>query len=300
MMFHMKQKYCAEGDIGTTDNAWKDKLPEGVKGWGEVSDSKSEESFWEQMSNMRSMMGQSIRIPTDDASKEDKAAFNQRLMDKVPNLMQKPDVDNVDVMDAFYNQMGRPEEAEKYNAPELTAPEGIVIQDELADSFKGIAHKHGLSQKQYEGVIKDYTASSVEIAQGQLEEQQNSMKGLNDEWGMKFDGNMEKAEAVRIKYFNDVVPNLATAGADTVKAFANIADRFGKEGSSNLIEETREHTNVVAPIEAQERLNEILSNKEHAYWDAHDPTHQQAVDKVVELTKQANPKMSTDVNDLRG
>jgi len=156
-----------------------------------------------------------------------------------------------------------------------------------------------LSQKQYEGVIKDYTASSVEIAQGELVEQQKSMKGLNDEWGMKFEGNMEKAEAVRVKYFNDVIPNLAIAGADTVKAFVNIADRFGKEGSSNLIEETREHTNVVAPIEAQERLNEILSNKEHPYWVAQDPAHQQAVDKVVELTKQAHPKMSTDVNDLR-
>lgn len=298
-MFHMKQKFCAEGDIGTSDDTWKDSLPEGIKDWGEVRDSKSEDSFWEQMSNMRSMIGQSIRIPTDDASKEDKAAFNQRLIEKVPNLMQKPDADNVDVMDAFYNQMGRPEEAASYSAPELNAPDGILLQDGLADNFKGIAYKHGLSQKQYEGVIKDYTASTVEDAQVQLAEQQNAMKGLNDEWGMKFDNNMEKAEAVRVKYFNDVIPNLNMAGADTVKAFANIADRFGKEGSSNLIEETRERTNVVAPNEAQERLNEILNNKDHDYWDAHAPAHQQAVDKVVTLTKQANPKMSTDVNDLR-
>lgn len=301
MMFHMKQKFCAEGDdIGSAVNdVWKKHLPEGIKDWGEVRDSKSEDSFWEQMSNMRSMMGQSIRIPTDDASKEDKDAFNQRLMEKVPNLMQKPDADNADVMDAFYSQMGRPEESGKYNAPELSAPEGIILQDGLADSFKGIAYKHGLSQKQYEGVVKDYTASTVEVAQAQLNGQMDAMKELNNEWGMKFDGNMEKAEAVRVKYFNDVIPNLAMAGADTVKAFTNIAERFGSEGSQNLIEETREHTNVVAPSEAQERLNEILNNKDHDYWDAHAPAHQQAVDKVVTLTKQANPKMSTDVNDLR-
>jgi len=137
-MFHMKQKYCAEGDIGTSDNAWKDTLPEGVKDWGEVRDSKSEDSFWEQMSNMRSMMGQSIRVPTDDASKEDKAAFNQRLMEKVPNLMQKPDADNADVMDAFYNQMGRPEEAAKYDAPELSAPEGITYKMNLRIALKAL------------------------------------------------------------------------------------------------------------------------------------------------------------------
>jgi len=295
----MKQKYCAEGDIGNVDNEWKEKLPESIKDWGEVRDSKSEDSFWEQMGNMRSMMGQSIRIPTEDASKEDMAAFDKRLIEKVPSLMRKPDMDDTDVMDAFYNQLGRPEEAKAYTAPELKAPDGIVLQDELAESFKGIAYKHGLSQKQYEGVIKDYTQNSIEIAEQDLSEQKSSMAALNSEWGMKFEPNMEKAEAVRLKYFNDVIPNLSVAGVDTIKAFTNIAEKFGSEGSQNLIEETREHTNVVAPAEAQERLSEILGNKEHAYWNAHDSAHKMAVEKVLALTKQANPKMSANVDDLR-
>jgi len=299
-MFHVKQKLCNEDDIGGTDNEWRENLPEGVRDWGEVQDSKSEDSFWSQMSNMRSMMGQSIRIPTDDASKEDLAAFNQRLMEKVPNLMQKPDIDNIEVMDVFYEQMGRPKESAAYNAPELKAPEGIVLQDGLAENFKGIAHKHGLSQKQYEGVIKDYTDSTIVQAELDLSQHQTGMKDLNDEWGMKFDSNMEKAEAIRSKYFSDVMPNLGVAGAEAIKAFSNLADKFGKEGSGNLInEERKEHSDKVAPAEAKERLNDILSNREHAYWDASDPAHKQAVDKVLDLTKAANPDMSTNAEDLR-
>ena len=299
-MFHMKQKYCAEDDIGGTgdEGKWKESLPEGVKDWDEVKNS-TEDSFWEQMINMRSRMGQSIRIPGEDASKEDKAAFDTRLMEKVPTLMHKPDTDDSDVMNDFYTQMGRPTEAKSYSVPELTAPDGIVLQEGLADSFKDIAFKHGLSQKQYEGVVKDYSDSTVIQAQSELGQHQDEMKGLNDEWGMKYDGNMEKAEAIRVKYFSDVVPNLNIAGAATVKAFSDIADRFGKEGADGLIEATREHTNYVAPAEASDRLNEILSNKEHAYWNAHDPAHSQAVEKVLKLTKMANPSMSTDINDLK-
>ena len=298
-MFHMKQKFCAEGDIGGMDGKWKEKLPEAIKDWGEVRDSKSEDSFWEQMSNMRSMMGQSIRIPTEDASKEDMAAFDKRLIEKVPSLMRKPDMDNVEVMDAFYTQLGRPEEAKKYDVPELKAPEGITLQDGLAEDFKGIAYKHGLTQKQYEGVVQDYTQNSIDVVEQQITEQKSEMAALNSEWGMKFEPNMEKAEAVRSKYFGDVVSSLDVAGADTIKAFTNIADKFGAEGSQNLIEATREQTNLVAPAEAQERLSESLGNKEHAYWNAHDSAHKQAVDKVLLLTKQANPKMSSNVDDLR-
>lgn len=308
-MFHVKQKFEDELD-GTSgastgagaevDDSWKASLPDNVKDWNEVKEAKSPESFWEQMQNMRSFIGQSIRVPGEDASKEDRAAFNEKLMEKVPNLIQKPDIENDEVMQSFYNQMGRPAEVTGYKAPEISAPDGIMLQEDLPDTFKGIAHRYGLTQKQYEGVIKDYTQNTIDQAEDQLNHHRTAMKGLNDEWGMKYDSNIKKAEAIRATYFNDVVPNLDVAGADTVKAFANIAERFGKEGANQLIENTRsEPSNSVVPEEAQNRLDDILRNRDHAYWNASDPGHQRAVDKVVELTKMANPKSSRNVDDLR-
>ncbi len=297
MMFHMKQKYCAEFNEDDAA-AWKNTLPESIKDWDEVKNAKDGDSFWNQMSNMRSMMGQSIRIPTNDASKEVLQEFDQRLIDKVPSLMRKPDLEDDDVMASFYTQMGRPEEKEKYVAPDLSAPEGIVLDESLAGNFKDIAFKHGLSQKQYEGVVKDYTASSVSVAQNQLDSHQQGMSDLNKEWGAAFDQNIERAEAIRSKYFGDVVEDINLAGAPIVKAFNSIAERFGKEGSSNLIEETKERPNAIAPLEAGERLNEILSNKDHAYWIAQDPAHKAAVDKVVTLTKLAHPDKDDAKSDL--
>ena len=119
-MFQMKFKREDEEGAGAAgggavDDSWKGTLPDSVKDWNEVKEAKSADSFWEQMQNMRSFMGQSIRVPGEDASKDDKAAFNTKLMEKVPSLMQKPDFDNDEVMQAFYSQMGRPEEAEVYD-----------------------------------------------------------------------------------------------------------------------------------------------------------------------------------------
>ncbi len=298
MMFHMKQKYCAEFDEDDA-TAWKNTLPDAIKDWDEVKNAKDGESFWNQMSNMRSMMGQSIRIPTEDAGADALKEFDERLMSKVPSLMRKPDFEDDAVMASFYQQMGRPEEKDKYVAPELKAPEGIVLDETLAGNFKDIAFKNGLSQKQYEGVVKDYTASSVGVAEGQLEAHQQGMKELSTEWGAAFEQNLGRAEAVRSKYFGDVVEDINLAGAPIVKAFNSIAEKFGKEGSSNLIEETIGRSNVLAPAEAKERLNEILSNKDHAYWVAQDPSHKDAVDKVVSLTKLAHPNMNTDTEKLR-
>ncbi len=304
-MFHVKQKWCAEdpGDGGgggvSFDNAWREDLPENIRDWNEVKQSTSAESFWEQMANMRSMMGQSIRIPTSDASKEDQAAFNQRLMEKVPNLMQKPDATDETVMAAFYDQMGRPEKSDDYSAPTLEAPDGITLQEGLAADFKAIAHKYGLNQKQYEGVLKDYTQNSIDAAQVGVDQHKAGMKALTDEWGAKYDDNYERAEAVRAKYFGDVVPTLDIAGAETVKAFAGIAERFGSEGSQALIEANRSDPGgAMVPAEAAERLNDILSNKDHAYWHADDPANKQAREKVNSLTKMANPQMSQDKQDF--
>jgi len=306
-MFRPKQTLRSEagadgaGDGMTGDDGWKGGLPEDIQNWNEVKEAKSSEVFWDQMKNMRSFIGQSIRVPTSDASKEDRAAFNTKLMEKVPDLMPKPNMDDPEQMAAFYSANGRPDEAAKYNAPDITAPEGIILQEGMPDMFKDIAHRHGLSQKQYEGVVKDYSTVSAEQAQVELSAHQDAMKGLTGEWGVKYDANMEKAEAIRSKYFADVVPSLGMAGADTVKAFANLAERFGPEGAKELITQTQEAgaVDLHAPEEAQTRLDEILGNPEHAYWNKADPGNAKAIERVVKLTAMANPSMSTKKDEFR-
>ena len=107
---------------------------------------------------------------------------------------------------------------------------------------------------------------------------------------MKYQSNIEKAEGIRSKYFADVVSSLDMAGAETVKAFAGIAERFGEEGMKGLIaEQQSEFSNIMAPTEANERLQEVLRNTDHPYWQAGDPDHARAVEKVTNLTKMANP-----------
>lgn len=289
---------AAEDDAAAKVEAWKEGLPEAVRGWDEVKNSDTPEKFWDQMTNMRGLLGQSIRIPSEDASNEAKQEFYDKLTSKVPDLMPRPKEDDTDAMNALWKSLGRPDTADAYSVPELEVPEGVELDTSGTEVFRGIAHKYGLNQKQFEGIVKEYNQHTLQQIADQQTSFNEGVKNLKQEWGVKFDDNIAKADKVRAAFF-DFIPSVNNLPADMVKSFAKLADSFGKEGSNSLTAERPEMAQRMAPAEAQALLSDILNNREHAYWQAGHPDHARAVQRVLELTKMANPGMSDDINDLR-
>ena len=58
--------------------------------------------------------------------------------------------------DAFYNAIGRPETADNYDFEGFKPPETLPWDNELVTAMRPSFHKHGLTQKQAEGVLTDY------------------------------------------------------------------------------------------------------------------------------------------------
>ena len=105
---------------------WKATLPESLQSWDEVTNSDSPEKFWEQMSNQRKLIGDSIRIPSEEAGDDSWNAFNEKIMNKVPTLMRTPNSDDSDSINDVLKRLGKPEDVDGYKLLDITDTEVIL------------------------------------------------------------------------------------------------------------------------------------------------------------------------------
>jgi hypothetical protein len=127
------------------------------------------------------------------------------------------------------------------------------------------------------------------------------MQTLKQEWGMAFDERVNAAKAVAKETgapeaLIEAIEN-NSVGGEVYKWLYQVGTQLGSEGINSPNISGR--STLMSPAEATERVNEIMANRKHPYWNAHDPQHKEAVKKVVELMKLANPDSSHDTGDLR-
>ena len=105
-------------------------------------------------------------------------------------------------VDKFYNKLGRPETADKY---QWVAPKDIPVNEEVIKSFLPVAHKMGLTNKQLQDAITFEATTGKMLA----EKQAADIKKLNDdrfsayqkEWGdVKTKENIEIAKRIFNKF----------------------------------------------------------------------------------------------------
>lgn len=109
--------------------------------------------------NLEKDYRQSVRIPGEDAKPEDVAKF--------------------------WSRVGRPEKSDDYAVPkDYKAPEGGV---DLVPWFKGVAHRHNLPAKAFEGVVGEFTQHLQELAQQDQEaytaQMQQQLDAVVKAWG---------------------------------------------------------------------------------------------------------------------
>lgn len=228
--------------------SWQDSLPESVRDWDEVKNSDSAEKFFDQVGNMRSLMGRSIRIPTADAGDEALAAFKEKLMD-VDGVMMSPD--GTESWADFFTGMGDEQKQQAY------------------DLFKG---NDDLSAEDRQKIDEDL-ASEVKAGVDRLKE----------EWGNSFDRNMAGAKSV-VKLLDQkmgdgrLIAALDSTGAasspDMIAAFAEIATMLGEKP---VVDGVSVNQFAVSPAEAKDRIIEIEANP--AYWGSDTPERKALIEK---------------------
>ncbi len=260
-------------------------LPEDIQALGMTRDSSTPEMFWKRVSDNNKFAGQSIRIPSAEASAEDMNAFYTKIQSKVPDLIKTPSLDDQDSVTAIMQKLGMPSEANSYESVE---GEGIQFAEGQQDGIKQLALKAGLTRSQYEALAKAIGEEAYAVSGEAANAQKESDARLQSEWGLAAESKYQ--QAVNFAKTGGAPESLInklesrSADADTVLWLSGMANQIGE--SANATAQANQNSQSITPYEAQEQIREILGNKEHGYHRG-DPRSRE---KMHQLMKAAEPE----------
>lgn len=276
-----------EAGVTTTSETtgdWRESLPEGLREAPFIKAAESVDKAVEQISNAASHMGHSVRVPGPDAGDDARKEFYEKILEKAPDLMPKPSDDN---MDDFYKSLGRPDNPDEYK---VEIPEDREVPSDFSQ-FSTIAHKHGLSQKQFQGIMSEILDSSFETQDNLEHEQAEALKGLSKEWGAAYEDRMKQVKNfLRLTDAPEGLVELVSNDAlspDELKWIHSVAT--STQSDVELAKMQDPQNVALSPYEAQNQIQEMLNNPDGPYWDASSPNHKRAIERMLELQKMAHP-----------
>jgi len=271
---------------------WRENLPEELQVNPTIKSTETIESMAKQLVDAQAYMGQSLKIPGEQAGDDDWKAFNQKLSEKVPGLIPSPDLDNSEQMEILYSTLGKPEKSDDYKVAQRDVPAGVELNNAPIDQFRGLAHKAGLNQKQFDSIVEGMTDEGVRGAEAEVQAHNESHRSLNSEWGLAADDRKKVADKTKREFFPSY-GDINTLPVDTVKGLYNMGATLGEEATGLSADIGSQVTGSLSPGDASMQLAEIGGNKKHPYWNNNDPAHNLWTGqngKYIDLMKQAYPE----------
>ena len=115
--------------------------------------------------------------------------------EKAGKTLVMPDFNNPDEVNKFFDKLGRPANVKDYD---IKAPEGDTSG--FADAMAQVMHEKGLTKEQAQSLYGKYNevaqAAAERQAQARLQQSENEMKSLFNEWGINKDANVELTRRV--------------------------------------------------------------------------------------------------------
>lgn len=194
----------------------------------------------------------------------------------------------------IYGKLGRPADPTGYKA-EVALPEGVQLSEQHEQGFRQAAHAMGLSNAQYEGVMKFYANYLGEAMQGQAQSMGQSKeegeKALKQEWGVNYQKNLALAQRGLGALAKDALGEEAESFIAEVNGtpLAN-SPRFMKL-LAHLGADLQEDGLITGEQEGgfnKDALEAKIAEKkaDKAYWNERDPRHQHLVKEVDQLYQQ--------------
>ena len=208
---------------------WKSALPPELRESPSLADVNDIATLAKRFVDTKSLVGQSVRLPTNDAGKETIEEFTNKILGN-PNLglMKKPDPENPEAMAQVYNSLGRPEDPSGYAAPEGVDPE-------MFGSLAETAHELGLTKAQYERLAQTQAAAVQQRVQTITQEREQGLQQLKGEWGAAFEQKLDRsAKLVKALGGHPMLEQALVnneVDAQTLRLLDKVASQIGGEGS---------------------------------------------------------------------
>ena len=285
------------------DPNWRDTLSDEMKGNEALANFEDIGQLAQGFIDAKAYQGASIKIPGEDAGEEAHTAFRQKLLDKVPTLMSKPNLENQEQSVDFYRSLGMPEAAEGYEIPKIEMPDGVEYKAEKAEAFRAIAHKYGLTAAQFKGVMGDVMAADVAGAKLDMDGVATNMNAIKEKFGHAFSDNMGKINTLLTKTGAPVdliaAVKKGDVGLETVSWLYQMGKQMGGEGFN--FDDTGDPNDLnrgepkMTPEEALSAIDEINNNKDHAYWKGTGDEKKRATKRMIQLMGFAHPTAATEM-----
>ncbi len=264
---------------------WHDGLSDEYRGNETLANIPDLDTMAKSYIDSQSYIGGAIRIPSDEAGEEDWAAFNQKLTDKVPGLINLPSNED-DAKAALYARLGRPESADAYSAAaELGGDQAKWLE---------WAYENGLSDSQVNAWLTKNKESQLAQSDQDSASSEEAMADLHREWGHAFDKKLSDAKQAVLAYADeDTQQFLADSGMaehpGMIKLMAAIGATLTEEQSAAL---PSGNQFTMSPAEAQAKLSDIYNNRSHPYFSDKASVRQAAIQEVAKLNQMAYPEAS--------
>lgn len=206
-----------------------------------------------------------------------------------------------------YSKLGRPGEAKEYKMPDELNVEmqtKLGLTTETLSEFGDIAHKLGLSQHQFKGVMDWYLGfgnsqidAFTQEQQAASEEAAAAIEGLKKEWGSAYDDRMNMGVAAIEEAMGDDAKDLVAAIEETglgdnplmLKFLASVGESMQEDNGGG--ESRNSFDNALTPAQATAKIAELQSDTDfqNRYMDANHPGHAEAVKTMTRLFEYQNP-----------
>ena len=204
----------------------------------------------------------------------------------------RPNMDDSADVDRFFAELGVPKEAADYKLPEVEGAQELGYNsDRLREVAKEINLTPNQAVKLQELYVNDNKNTLTQIQKAREAEFGKNDQLLRQEMGQKYTENVSAVQGM-IKTFarseNSAkeIGELALKNPEVMGVLSDMASRFSENTSINFTPKTF----TLSPPEAQQKLNDILSNTDHAYYNDNEDLRNPAIEEVNRLTRIASGK----------
>jgi hypothetical protein len=240
-------------------------------------------SFVEQ----KRMLGNSIRIPSEDAGEEALNQFYDKLTN-VKGVMRSPDTP--EGRDALLTYLGRPENPDGY---EFQVRDSVPVDPQGLNEFKNLAHQLGLTKEQAQKSMEYYH----NIRMGEIDNfnqvSSHNEASLKEMWGNEFQNNVQAANALAQTYkdsYPEAYMDLQKIQNNPIvlDIMANHARVLHEQGNPNIVSQVQKFG--MSSAEAIERIRDIQTNPAYINGLDGDPQRELLQQKLNELYPIAYPE----------
>jgi hypothetical protein len=249
--------------------SWSDGLPEELRSYGDIKESKSLEDFARRYQQHRSTLSKSIVMPSDEAGDEEMGEFYAKLQ-KIKGVARMPDSPESEGWADIHSKMGVPQDADGYRIEDKSLASKMfelnLSVNQATEMQKILGETDNVEREKVDAGYKD------------------DMEKLRHKWGESFDKRAVSATKLVQEFGGEqAFAFLSESGEGNNPAMLEMMYALSKKMASGKLEASGNEAEMFGVDREGIKANiaSMRNNPKDAFHDASHPDHRSRL-KILE------------------